>query len=337
MSDNVIELNREEENTALLPHEREFVDAIDEIDHYFKNRGELGGLETGFPQMTDKMEGLQPGLTLIAGAANMGKSALALQLARQVATQNEEAYSLFHALDDNMREVIPRIASSIYSIPINCVKFPQRYENTAEGPSILERREMAMREIKNLSRHMCIRDETYNDSGTDIETIEKSLEEILTHTDGKEVVLFIDNFHDLTTREFPRGVDDNAKYDYLADKLSTLATRYKVPVVCTAELRKLNGFRRPRIDDIRETTKIGYEAKTVMLCHNEVGLKGESASIYFTRSEIQGSFPVLEVHFGKNKVSSFKGRLFYHFYPEMSVLHEVPEEGARIYRASIIG
>ena len=41
--------------------------------------------------------------------------------------------------------------------------------------------------------------------------------------------------------------------------------------------------------------------------------------------------PVLELHFAKNKISSFKGRLFYEFYPELSRLEEPDEDSIRRY------
>mgnify|MGYP002514940018 CR=1 FL=1 len=93
--------------------------------------------------------------------------------------------------------------------------------------------------------------------------------------------------------------------------------QYNIPLVCTAEMKKINGDRRPILDDIRECVKIKYEAKAIILVYNEVHYKGESSEIFFNRNGYMMKQPVLELHFAKNKISSFKGRLFYEFYPEL--------------------
>ena len=110
-----------------------------------------------------------------------------------------------------------------------------------------------------------------------------------------------------------------------------MATKYGIPIITTAEFKKLNGYRRPSLDDIRESVKIKYEAKAILLCYNEVGLKGEAASIYY---ELQGKSqkqPVFEVKFGKNKMSSFKGRLFFEFYPDIAYFEPADKASTKRY------
>lgn len=86
--------------------------------------------------------------------------------------------------------------------------------------------------------------------------------------------------------------------------------------------------------------KIAYEAKAILLCYNEVGLKGESASVYYNRGEpefAQFKQPVLEVKVGKNKYTSYKGRMFYEFQPERSYLKEASDAATSKYSQMIIG
>src|SRR6185312_15425623 len=103
------------------------------------------------------------------------------------------------------------------------------------------------------------------------------------------------------------------------------------PVITTGEFKKLNGFRRPALDDLRESVKIKYEAKAILLCHNEVGIKGEAASIYFERKGKAKKQPIFEVKFGKNKMGGFKGRLFYEFYPEIAYFEEADQVSTKKY------
>ncbi len=323
---NLINGRRERQDATLLPFEEQFINTIQDVDEYCHKRGEIGGLDTGFPQMTEALEGLQSGLTLIAGAPNTGKSALTMQLALQIAQRNDNTYCIYHSLDDNMREMLPRAVATLQRLPINAVKFPARYQARGET-NILTRRKAGLNQLVSLASRFGIRDESYDGNGAAIESIEKSVKDIKFHAPDKQIVLFIDNFHDLMSINMSAGDADNSKFNYLAGEISRLATQYDLPIVCTAEFRKLNGYRRPTVDDVRETVKIGYESKAILLCYNEVGLKGEASSIAFDRPDKQGKQPILEVKYGKNKYSSFKGRLFYNFYTEQSYLQEVPPAG----------
>ena len=114
-----------------------------------------------------------------------------------------------------------------------------------------------------------------------------------------------------------------------------LAINYDIPVVCTAELKKLYANRRPALDDIREAVKIKYEAKAILLLYNEVHYKGESSDVYFLRNGNPLKQPVVEVHFAKNKIHSFKGRCFFEFFPEMARLEESDAMATKTYNSLI--
>jgi replicative DNA helicase len=108
-------------------------------------------------------------------------------------------------------------------------------------------------------------------------------------------------------------------------------------MICSAELKKLNGVRRPSLDDLRETVKIKYEAKAVLLVYNEVHYKGESAGVYFLWQNEPLKQPVFEVHFAKNKFHTYKGRLFFEFYPEMARFEEADPQAAKAYASVVFG
>ena len=77
--------------------------------------------------------------------------------------------------------------------------------------------------------------------------------------------------------------------------------------------------------------KIVYEAKSILLAYNEVGLKGESASVHFLHQGSPNKQPVFEVKIEKNKFSSRKDRLFFEFYPEIACFEEATPEAAKYY------
>lgn len=90
-------------------------------------------------------------------------------------------------------------------------------------------------------------------------------------------------------------------------------------------------------DDIKESGKILYEAKGVMLCYNEVSLRGQQATVHYNRPDNPDKQPVYEVHVGKNKFSSYKGRMFFEFIPECASFREVSAAGAERYSQMVNG
>lgn len=248
-------------NAGLPFFQQNMLQTIQEMDEYSWKRGEIGGLDWGFEQLNKALEGLNTGLHLVAGQSNIGKSAMCLQLAYNIATHNQvptkekpkKAYCLYFSLDDNANELLPRMVSIDQRIPINAVRFPKKYQDNIE---YMQRRQVGLERLKKLTEHFGLMDVNM---GSDIEHIEETAKryalELSKIDPSYQIVIFIDNFHDITVRNIKFGSDNNAKYDYIADQLSRIATMLDCPIICTAEFRKLNGNRRPKLDDIRETVK----------------------------------------------------------------------------------
>lgn len=267
-----------------------------------------------------------------------------LQLAWQVAESNQvvtkerprKAFVLYFSLDDNNNELLPRLVAIDQRIPINVVRYPKKYKDNA---TYMEKRAKGVQKLRENADYINMQDVN---NGSDIEYIEETMEkyhvELQKEDPTYQLVVFIDNFHDITIGdEKLRGKTGGEKYDHIADQLTKIATKYDCPIVCTAEFRKLNGNRRPGVDDIRESVKILYEAKAVMLCYNEVSIRGQQATVHWMRADNPNKQPVYEVHIGKNKFSSFKGRAFFEFIPEMAFCREVSEAGAQRYAQMVNG
>lgn len=325
-------INSDIDRSELPDYQVEMLDIIDHVDEYAWERGELGGLDFGFPQLTRAVNGLQPAMYLIAGPPNVGKSAYALQLAWQVAHNNEDAYVIYWALDDRKEDILPRVVSMDQRVPINVIKIPERYVGQE---NLMQRRTQGLNRLRGSVDKFKLLDQG---EGQTIEKLEEIIQRHKMHLEmndpDKKLVVFVDNFYDLMS-ESQTFNGDNQKYEYIATKMDDMIEQYDVPIVSTAELRKLNGNRRPTPDDLRSTIKLQYMAKVIMLCYNEVGFRGEAANVFWQKHNVEEKQPVLEVRLGKNKLGSFKGRLFYQFWADQSYLCEVPKEQARNMNARI--
>lgn len=318
-----------------LKHEIEMWDKINQFETESWSASKKG-LDCGFDSINKAFDGgIKAGFVIIAAESNIGKTAFISQLATQLVNKNKDVYVMDFSLDDPMPDKLSRIVACENKVPINAIKSPLNY---TEYPLMLTRRIIGLNKLRGMADKYKAYDATFT---TDIETIEKEILRIKVELDSinsnKQVVVFIDNFHDLTSSDHP-NYQDKQKYDYLAQKCSDLAIKYDIPVICSAELRKLNGNTRPTLDDVREAVKIKYEAKAILLCHNDVHSKGEAANVFFNRKDKPGQKqPVYEVHFAKNKFNSFKGRLFFESWPEMARMEEANEAVSKHYSSIITG
>ena len=304
------------------PKEQYELSMWDTIDA-FENRAwskKNQGLKTGFDCVDKAFDGgLFPGFIIMGGDSNLGKTAFMSQMAWNVATLNPNVYVMDFSLDDAMPDKLSRIAASSGRLIINAVKTPLNY---VQYPLMLVRRKNALINIRNNVNRYRAYDSSFS---TYIEDIEKEIEEKLIYFDAngidKKIVVFIDNFHDLNIANKP-NLSDKEKYDTLAQWCADLAIKHDIPIICTAEFKKLNSSRRGQLDDLRESVKIKFEAKAVLLVYNEVHYKGQGADIFYMKNGNPFKQPIFEVHFAKNKFGTYKGRNFFEFYPEMAYMKE---------------
>lgn len=313
------------------------LDMLNKLKEYNETAFERGqqGLLTGFPLFDEKLGGIQPGLILLAADANMGKSAVCAQMARQMAHNNENLYVIYMSLDDNFKTILPRFIASDQRIPIDVAKFPSKYD-MPETMTLIERYVTGMsRLLRDVPRFKILD----SNESQDIERLQEIIEEHLQafaaeHNPDKKLVVFVDNFHDLKSRDVS-FTSNNNKYEYMAEVLKEMVSMYDIPIICTAEIRKVDG-KRPSTDDIRETVKIKFESNLILLLYNEVGIKDQAAKVFYqANSEDISKRPVIEMHWAKNKISSYKGRTYYLFHPEHSYLQEVPAVDQPYYDSKV--
>lgn len=290
-------------------------------------RGQMG-LKTGFKRLDDALNGLQPGFHIIAGEANCGKTFLIGQLSWQISTHNKMIHVMDVTLDDTKTERLFRLVAHLTGIPTNLIKKvgPQREQYLSTFNTV--------KQTVDYLKSMVMSHEILDNAEAGVlhefcELIRSRRADLLSINPDYQLAVFVDSFHDIISTE--KHTSDTNRYDYMAQTLSDLANQLQIPIVCTAELRKLNGIRRPTLDDIRESVKIRYEAKSVILAYNDVSNKGEEADVFWHRQGDLIKFPVLELHVAKNKFGSFKGRICLEFAPEVAFMREPDDVTHRKY------
>jgi replicative DNA helicase len=311
--------------------EQEMLSIIDNVEQYNWSRGSLGGLSFGDDMFNEAFNGLQPALYILAGQPNIGKSMLALHLAWQVVQCNPKSYVIYFAIDDPDVAILPRLIALDQRIPINVAKIPEKF---ADNEVYMQKRNLGLQSLKRSVDRFKLLDNRF---GYTVEHIIRVAQAHKAKFEAmgldKQVVVFVDNLYDLKTEE--RVSDPNQVLQTCSEKLDRFCESQLVPVFCTGELKKLNGTRRPILDDLKDSIELQYEASAVMLCYNEVQIKAERAEVYHQWAGKEGKQPVLEVHVAKNKLGEYHGRLFYNMFPGYSYLVPVNSEGAKYYTSKM--
>lgn len=306
-------------------YERGMWDAIDRFENKAWSPA-TKGYKTGFKTIDDGFDGgIKPAFIIVAGESNIGKSAFISQLAWNIATlNNDECYVMDFSLDDSLADKLARIVACSGKVYINAAKTPLLYK---EYPMMLIRRKQALARIRENTKNYRIYDST--EIGTYIEDIEEEIENKLIYfkSNGikKQVVVCIDSFHDLNIKS-KQSASDKEKFDYLAQWCADIAIKYDIIMLCTGEMKKTNSTKRPMLDDLKESSKIKYEAKAILMVYNELHYKGENASVYFTEPGSTIKKPIFEVRFAKNKLASYKGTEYFEFYPETALMKECNDQ-----------
>ena len=108
----IFALSQEKASATLSPLSVEMHKAVDHIDVLMSRSGELTGVPSGFEGLDKETGGLQPGdLFILAARPSMGKTALALNIARNAAVDHNKRVAIF-SLEMTTRSLVLRMLSS---------------------------------------------------------------------------------------------------------------------------------------------------------------------------------------------------------------------------------
>lgn len=310
-------------NRELSRLEMRQLNKIKMVDDYLWERSEEGGITTGFKQLDEALDGdISAGLYLLAAAPNVGKSMLMLQLADQIVKLNSNVHVAYHALDDTTKDLVPRFIATHEGITISQAKNPARYQ---DQPEVLAKRNDAIKYMYMNVDKLSLWDA---EEGTNLNELEQHIKDLrMEYGEKKRLIIIFDSIYDI------RAVfaqNDKQAYEEVATRVKEWCGLYDVAIFATAHLKK-NGGRRPINEDLKENNRLEFEANFIGLLYNEVGLKEEEANIYWLHDDREEKLPVIEMRVAKNKFGSFKGTLFFEFFPDLSTAFEVSKENARRY------
>ena len=293
------------------------------FENWAQTRGDLLGMHMIFPLMTEKLDGLQNGLMIVAAEENVGKSAFVLQIAINVVKANpRKVFVLYFGLDLCNRTLVARIIANSTGIPINAISRPKTHPLIKDNEELQKIRTDAVSNLISFSDSFAIKDES---SIRSIEEMERLIKVYQKAYSDRQLIVIVDSLNKMNTRTKSETRD---LYMYISDRLKKWTTWFSIPVIAISELRKLpRPGMRPTNDDIKECSDLKYDANCTILLYNELHSRRTSENVFVGKDG--KVYPIVEVMVFKNNLSDFKGTLYYKFYTDICKVEEMTIEEHR--------
>lgn len=210
---------------------------------------------TSLPMLDRMLDGgVYPGdYVLLASRPSVGKSALALQMARYSATKG--AGVLIVSLEMSAAALTRRLLVQESGIPMSVLK-------TGEGLTEMSRR--ALIAAAGAVDKLPIWITTGVDTGEDLHTVLAGFEP------GVLRLVIVDYLQIMSAE----GRDGRARVEHCSKMVKRAAIRHNVPILCLSSLsrppRDFSGWR-PELRDLRESGELEHDADIVVMMHRELG------------------------------------------------------------------
>jgi len=273
-------------------------DTFERIDELSKHQGKLRGLSTGFRDLDNKLAGLQKSdLIVLAARPSMGKSSLALDIARHVAIFENKPVGLF-SLEMSKDQIADRLIASQANINLWNLRTGRLQEQG--GDNDYSRIQHA---LGTLSEAPIYIDDAGSVNVLQMRAMARRLQA------NKGLGLIIVDYLQLMEplNRFQSSVQQTTEN---SRALKTLSKELNVPVIAVSQLSRAVEQRVPqipRLADLRESGAIEQDADVVLFIYredryNENSLKKNMANIIIAKHR-NGPLGTVEVYFDEQRVS----------------------------------
>lgn len=270
-------------------------------------------------------------LLFLGGTPNSGKSSIFSNLAWNLPNYNNDISTVILTIDDSSKEYVARLicydmAKRLYEkgdmdlfsvLNISKVAQPFLYRHQPEYEALCAERDVSYRNMMQLVQEgrFGIFDANYGKSISIMRTIIKKFRSKRPDT---KLIFFLDNFHQLDAKSEAEG---RHKYKELSNDFKNLVTTNGITGISTVEYNKIAPGTRPSNYNVSETGALEYDCNAMMHLYNELHDIREKSRLYF--EECGSQYPIIEQIVAKNKISSFKGNIFYKFFSDKSYYQEI--------------
>jgi replicative DNA helicase len=246
----------------------ELVKAFDRIDQLHKGGDKLRGVSTGFNDLDSKLAGLQKSdLVIIGGRPSLGKTSLALDIARYAALKEKAPVGIF-SLEMSKEQVVDRLISAESTVDLWKIRTGML---STEGET--NDFNLIQDALSRLAEAPIFIDDIPSPTVMQIRTMARRLQAQVDL--GMIVIDYIQLIAPSLNRE-----STVQQYSEISRSLKALARELNVPVVALSQLSRAVEQRGPlcipRLSDLRETGSLEQDADVVMFVYREDRYKEET-------------------------------------------------------------
>ncbi|MFC2020011.1 replicative DNA helicase [Chloroflexota bacterium] len=262
-----VSLNRADDVLYKVRHgqsTRDFIHIRQVLDRYFEAAAPAGEEEgeklsqplTGFTGLDDFLGGFQRSdLIIVAGRPSMGKTSLALNIARNMAVEQRACVALF-SVEMARESLVLRLLSNESGVNLRKVRFGHHTEEEerriidatgvlSEAPIYIDDSpQLRVAEMRSKARRL------YQEHGADL--------------------IIVDHLG--LMQADVRGENRVQEISYISRSLKALARELEVPVLAVSQLSRASEWRaahRPQLSDLRDSGSIEQDADVVLFIYRD--------------------------------------------------------------------
>jgi replicative DNA helicase len=227
-------------------------DNFERLERIFSEGRRITGLATGYPGLDNETAGLQPSeLVILAARPSMGKTALALNIAENVAVRNREPVAVF-SLEMSKESLLLRMLAS--EARVDAHKFRTGHMGRDDWNKIT-------RALTSLGDAPLWIDDSASSTVLEMGAKARRLKR-----DRGLSLMIVDYLQLVVPSNTGRGTNRQEEVSSISRALKGLAKELKVPVVVLSQLTRApeREERKPQLSDLRESGAIEQDADVVL-------------------------------------------------------------------------
>ena len=227
-------------------------DNFERLERIFSEGRRITGLATGYPGLDNETAGLQPSeLVILAARPSMGKTALALNIAENVAVRNREPVAVF-SLEMSKESLLLRMLAS--EARVDAHKFRTGHMGRDDWNKIT-------RALTSLGDAPLWIDDYASSTVLEMGAKARRLKR-----DRGLSLMIVDYLQLVVPTNTGRGTNRQEEVSSISRALKGLAKELKVPVVVLSQLTRApeREERKPQLSDLRESGAIEQDADVVL-------------------------------------------------------------------------
>ncbi len=232
--------------------------AWERLDKLHNSKGELRGVPTGFKALDSLLSGLQNSdLIILAARPSMGKTSLALDIARQAAISHNVPVGIF-SLEMSSQQLVDRMLAAesrvnAWDLRTGQLKTDEEFNKIRDS-------------LEKLSKAPIYIDDQSTNSIIKMRSVARKLK-----AEKGLGLIIVDYLQLMVASTAGRSADLYQQVTEISRSLKHLAREIDVPVLALAQLSRAVESRggKPKLSDLRDSGAIEQDADVVMFIHRE--------------------------------------------------------------------